>query len=70
MNYKEIIEGLLRVHALNMRNFRQADDGDCPECRPTLGTSTCDRCGRDVLQPHEGACPAIPPELRWTTREP
>ncbi len=59
-----IVEGILRVEANNVRTPDQ--NGPYPSCKNKLGTYECERCGNDV-RTREGACPAVPPEQRWSS---
>lgn len=68
MSSKEIREGILRVHAANLQQFVSDPDGDCPKCKNAIGTWNCERCGRDVRDNFETACPAIPAEQRWRVK--
>ena len=61
----DLLNGILAVHRSNMEGFRYVPDGEFPICKNKLGTYECERCGRDV-RGARGACPAVPPEERWT----
>ncbi len=57
---------VLAVQADNCRNMVADPDGEFPACKNKLGTWICERCGADVRHPTGKACPAIPPEKRWS----
>ncbi len=65
---KAVIQGILRVHAANMMQFEPCVDGDCPKCKNSIGTWLCERCGRDVRDNFDTACPAIPITQRWRVK--
>ena len=64
---KQIVEGMLRFHLANMESLRMDPDGDCPKCKPKLGTRICRRCGSDVRTTIDTACPASDKADRWTS---
>ena len=42
-------------------------DGKYPVCKPALRSNKCERCG-NFMDDVDGACPAVPPEQRWSMR--
>ena len=67
MSSEAIIRGILNVHSDDTSHVGD-HDGDCPKCKNAIGTSLCERCGRDVRDNCDTACPAIPAEQRWRVK--
>ncbi len=62
--YREKMEGMARVHAINIRQMVMDPDGDNPPCKNAVGGWLCEDCGQDVRHT-KGACPSVPREKRW-----
>lgn len=73
----KIVEGMLRVESFNQRVLDP--NGNYPVCIPevrfipeaerrlNLTPSVCMRCQRAILSSNfNKACPAVPPEERWS----
>ena len=65
-----IIQGILNVAAANQEQSYMDPNGDNPRCKPGVGTGICEYCGKPVKETKGRACPAVPPEQRWSIRFP
>lgn len=64
----KVIAGILRVERANAAQRYSDPNGKYPVCIPGIGTGLCERCGNDWHQTFGNACPAVPPEQRWSVR--
>lgn len=65
MSMEDILERIL--YASNDVDHYPDPDGKYPVCKPALRSNKCERCGSPV-DDVDGACPAVPPEQRWSMR--
>lgn len=66
---RSMINAIVGIQMDNIADMVKDPDGDCPKCKPRLGTDVCERCGSKV-EDVSGACPAVPKSKRWRFKDP
>lgn len=65
-NNEEIVQGIKRVHDINVSRIVRDPTGNNPVCKNRIGTWICERCGNNVKHMRGKACPASKPQDRWS----